>query len=159
MKSILFAIALSFTSHLAADEAHRPVRVYVDMVGDLFHYGHVEFFKQALEHGDELVVGVMSDADVEAYKRKTYLTMEERVKSIQGCRYVSEVLPNCPNPVTEEWITKHNIDLVIHGDDFDEAAQERWYGVPKRMGIFRTVPYTGGVSTTDIIRRIQERAA
>ena len=69
------------------------IRVYVDMVADLFHYGHVEFLKQARALGDYLLVGVHSDDVVAAHKRKPILTMQERVASVAGCRYVDEVLP------------------------------------------------------------------
>ena len=41
-------------------------RVYVDMVADLFHYGHVNFLRQAKSHGDFLLVGVHSDETVES---------------------------------------------------------------------------------------------
>ena len=51
-------------------------RVYVDMVADLFHYGHVNFLRQAKSHGDFLLVGVHSDETVESYKRKLPLTLE-----------------------------------------------------------------------------------
>ena len=34
------------------------VRVYVDMVADLFHYGHVELLRQARALGDYLLVGI-----------------------------------------------------------------------------------------------------
>ena len=44
--------------------------VYVDMVGDLFHYGHVEILRRAKEKGDKLIVGVHSDETVMEYKRK-----------------------------------------------------------------------------------------
>ena len=39
------------------------MRVYAEMVADLFHRGHVEFLKRARALGDYLIVGVMSDED------------------------------------------------------------------------------------------------
>ena len=71
-------------------------RVYADMVADLFHYGHVEFLKKARELGDYLIVGIHADEILEDYKRKPILTMEERIISVAGCRYVDEVLPSAP---------------------------------------------------------------
>jgi hypothetical protein len=32
------------------------------------------------------------------------------------------------------------------------------YGVPRDLGILRLVPYTQGISTSDIIERIRRRA-
>ncbi len=54
------------------------------------------------------------------------------------------------------WIEKYNIHLVVHGDDYPPEYQEEVYKVPMEMGIFRVVPYTGGISTTEIIRRCQQ---
>jgi len=131
-------------------------RVYVDMVADLFHFGHVAFLEQARTYGEELVVGVHSDATVESYKRRPVMTMDERVASVRGCRFVDEVVPDAPLVITREWLELHRIDLVVHGDDFNPALADRLYGVPMAMGIFHTVPYTPGISSTEIIRRIQE---
>ena len=38
-----------------------PSRVYVDMVGDLFHAGHVALLRAVRELGGHLIVGVLSD--------------------------------------------------------------------------------------------------
>ena len=129
-------------------------RVYVDMVADLFHYGHVAFLEKARAMGDRLIVGVHSDETVAGYKRNPIMTMEERMASVRACRFVDEVLPDAPLVIPREWIEAHRIDLVVHGDDFDPETLDRFYGVPIGMGIFRTVAYTPGVSTTDIINRI-----
>ena len=129
------------------------VRVYVDMTADLFHYGHVEFLRQARALGDYLIVGVHADEELVAHKRKPILLMDERVSCIAGCRYVAEVLPNAPWIIDRTWIEKHDIHLVVHGDDYSPEYQEEVYKVPIEMGIFRVVPYTGGISTTEIIRR------
>ena len=97
-------------------------RVYVDMVADLFHYGHVEFLGQARTLGDVLVVGIHSDETVQGYKRSPIMTMEERMRVVSACRFVDEVLPDAPLTVTADWIKRHDIDLVVHGDDLDEET-------------------------------------
>ena len=132
-------------------------RVYADMVADLFHYGHIQFLKKARTLGDYLIVGVNSDDDLIDYKRSPILTMPERVASVAGCRYVDEVIPDAPMIIDRPFIEEHDINLVVHGDDFPREQIEYYYSVPLEMGIFRTVPYTQGISTTDIIRRILER--
>ena len=132
------------------------IRVYADMVADLFHYGHMSFLKQARASGDYLLVGVHADDVVVSYKRRPVLTMEERVASVAGCRYVDEVLPNAPLIVDRAWIEKHNIHLVVHGDDYSEEQLAFVFKVPIEMGIFRTVPYTQGISTSEIIRRCKK---
>ncbi len=97
-------------------------RVYVDMVADLFHYGHVEFLRKARALGDYLLVGIHGDDVVVAYKRRPILTMEERAASVAGCRYVDEVVTDAPLRVTRDWIERHAIDVVVHGDDFSESS-------------------------------------
>ena len=134
-------------------------RVYVDMVADLFHYGHVEFLRKARALGDYLLAGVHPDDVLVTYKRPPILTMEERAASVAGCRYVDEVLPDAPLRVTRDWIERHAIDVVVHGDDFSDEQLGDFYKVPIDMGIFRTVPYTRGISTSEIVRRCQEATA
>lgn len=133
-------------------------RVYADLVGDLFHHGHVEFLRRARELGDELVVGVHSDATVESYKRVPVMTMEERIRVVEACRYVDEVIADAPLTVTADWIGRHRIDLVVHGDDLDDGDTRLMYAAPAAMGILRTVPYTRGISTSQILRRLRQKA-
>ena len=99
------------------------------------------------------MVGVHGDDAVIAHKRKTILNMEERVACVAACRYVDEVLPNAPWITGRDWIEKHNINLVVHGSDYSEEDLNDTHAVPIKMGIFRAVPYTPGISTTEIIRR------
>ncbi len=127
------------------------------MVADLFHYGHMEFLRKARDMGTYLIAGIVSDDVVELSKKKPILTMEERVASVEGCKYVDQVLPNAPWRLDRAWIIQHHIQLVVHGDDYAADQLDDIYNVPKEMGILRTVPYTNGISSTEIIRRILER--
>lgn len=157
---LIFFALLAFTRPSYSDEVTtqvKPIRIYADIVGDLLHAGHIEFFKNARTFGDYLIIGVLSDEDVASYKRVPILTLEERVTVIKACRYVDEVIVAPPLRTTEEWLKEHDIDLVVHGDDFNPELLMDQYGVPITMGIFRSVPYTKGISTTDIINRIKER--
>ena len=132
------------------------MRVYADMTADLFHSGHVEFLKQARALGDYLIVGVMSDDDITKWKRHPILTLEERVAVVAACRYVDEAIPNAPWIIDSDWIAQHHIDLVVHGDDYSSQELDFSHGVPIEMGIFRTIPYTHGISTTEIILRCKK---
>ncbi len=158
-KKIGFFVCLFivFAACVQAEEEKRPVRVYVDIVGDMFHAGHVAFLKNARAFGDYLIVGVLADDTVEEYKREPILTLEERVKVIEACKYVDEVVVAPPLRLTEKMIDELQIDYVVHGDDFNPALLEDQYGVSLKLGIFRTVPYTPGISTTQIIKRIVDR--
>ena len=140
---------------MSADGIHM-IRIYVDMVADLFHYGHVEFLKKARSLGDHLLVGIHSDKSVASYKRSPILTMEERMACIIGCRYVDEVVPDAPLNIDREWIELHRISLVVHGDDWSEEQLKKTHQVPMHMGILRTVPYTQGISTSEIIQRCKQ---
>ena len=156
MKNLTTALLIFSLNSFGQDT--KPCRVYVDMVADLFHYGHVKFLKKAKRLGGpnaQLIVGICSDEDVTDYKRKPILSMKERIKSVKGCKYVDEVLGDAPIRVDKEWIEKYKIDLVVHGDDFSEKKIREYYSVPLEMGIFKTVPYTITISTTEIIKRVQ----
>ncbi len=126
------------------------------MVADLFHYGHVNFLRQARKHGDYLLVGVHADETVMIYKPRPIFSMEERVASVEGCRYVDEVVSNAPLIIERAWIEQHDIDLILHGDDASGEMEEHMYKIPIEMGIYRSVGYTPGISTTDSITRIRE---
>ncbi|NDD58403.1 MAG: cytidyltransferase-like protein [Chlamydiae bacterium] len=140
-----------------ADEVKEKVIVYTDIVGDLFHAGHIEFLKKARGFGDYLIVGVLADDVVEGYKRCPILTLDERVKIVQACKYVDEVIVAPPLRLTKKMIDDMNISFVVHGDDFSKELLEDQYGVSLELGIFKSVPYTPGISTTQIISRIVDR--
>jgi cytidyltransferase-like protein len=125
------------------------------MVADLFHCGHVRFLERARSLGDVLVVGVHSDETVAEYKRWPIMTMEERICVVSACRAVDEVVPHAPLKLTEEFLADHQIDLVVHGDDFDQDALSAAYPVPRALGILRTVSYSPDISTSDIIARVE----
>lgn len=138
------------------ENPHTKIRVYTDMVGDLFHWGHVSFLERARALGTELWVGVHADEDVSDFKRQPIMRYEERVKVIAACRYVDNIVPHAPLFITDDLLDQYEIDIVVHGDDFSPEVLKSVYGVPLRRGMLRTLAYTPGISTTEIIRRLNE---
>lgn len=59
---------------------------------DPVHSGHIEYFKQARQLGDKLIVGLNSDAWLTRKKSKPFMPMTERSKVVSSIRYVDEVI-------------------------------------------------------------------
>jgi ethanolamine-phosphate cytidylyltransferase len=139
--------------------ADATTRVYVDMVGDLFHAGHVSPLREARRYGDWLVVGVLSDDTAASYKRRPIMTLAERIAVIESCRYVDEVIEDAPFRVTEAFLDEHAITTVVHGDDLSREGAEIVYGPAAATGKLAYVPRTGSLSTTQVIQRVLDAAA
>lgn len=56
----------------------RPIRVYMDGCFDMMHYGHCNALRQARALGDQLIVGVVSDAEIIANKGPPVTPLHER---------------------------------------------------------------------------------
>lgn len=154
---IFICLLCVFCSQLLAEEVNSKKIIYTAVVGDMFHAGHVEFFKKARAMGDYLIVGVIANDVAKEYKREPILTLEERVKVIEACKYVDQVIIAPPLRLTEEMIKELQITYLVRGDDFSQELLGDQCGVALKRGILRTVPYTKGISTTDIIHRIVDR--
>ena len=126
--------------------------VYVDMVADLFHVGHVNMLQRASQLGD-VVVGIHDDETVHSYKRTPIIQHDQRVAMVEACRYVNRVIPHAPLHITEDYLDEHGIDLVVHAHAENETKYEDMYRIPIALGKFRRFDYTAGISTTDILRR------
>jgi cytidyltransferase-like protein len=140
--------------------AGRPVRVFTAMVADLFHYGHVNFLREARRLGDHLTVGVVSDRRALSYKRRPVLSCEERRAVVAACRHVDAVL-ELDEDVTDRFMQSHGFDVRAYAVS-SRAEEERYFAtIWSRMdrSYFKKVEYTAGISTTDILARIKARVA
>jgi ethanolamine-phosphate cytidylyltransferase/choline-phosphate cytidylyltransferase len=136
----------------------KTVRVYADVVCDLFHAGHVEFFRRARALADELIVGVVADADVATYKPEPIMSFAERLAVVRACRLVDRVLDEpAPLHCSCAFLDRIGADFACHGDDLAADAIAFWYGDLIPAGRIRTVPYTRGISSREIVRRVAAR--
>jgi cytidyltransferase-like protein len=134
------------------------VWVYAEGVCDLFHAGHVEFFRQARLLGDRLIVGLISDADASTYKPAPILTHAERIAVVRACRHVDRVLDE-PTPLhtTRVFLDSIGANFCCHGDDMDQNELARWYGDLMPSGRLKVVKYTASISSRAIIERVSDR--
>lgn len=59
---------------------------------DPVHSGHVEYLREARALGDELVVGLNSDAWLARKKSKPFMPLSERAAVVSGLRYVDRII-------------------------------------------------------------------
>lgn len=135
----------------------KPVWTYADVVCDLFHAGHVEFFRKARALGDGLIVGVCSDEAVATYKPRPVMTMAERIAVVAACRYVDRVVPDAPLFCTRAHLDKIGADFACHGDDFTQEQLNYWYADLVGTDRLKVVAYTPSISSRQIVERIRER--
>lgn len=152
-------IADKLAGHAKRRRQRRPIRVYMDGCFDLMHYGHANALRQAKALGDELVVGLVPDREIRRCKGPPILNDDERLRLVECVKWVDEVLTGVPYDLTPEFLDelffKHKIDYVIHGDDpclLPDGTDA--YANAKKVGRFKLIKRTEGVSTTDIVGRM-----
>lgn len=104
----------------AGTRAPRPTDriVYVAGAWDMFHAGHIEFLEKARAFGDYLIVGVHNDSLVNKRQGMNLpiLTLQERVLSVLGCKFVDDALIDAPEDVTPDMIAFLRISTVVVRD-------------------------------------------
>lgn len=125
--------------------------VYVAMVGDLLHAGHINILASARELGD-VVVGVITDEAAVRYKRLPFLKYEERVRVVRSVLGVTTVVPQ-KTLSYEENLRIYRPDYVVHGDDWRGGIQADTRRqvieiLAEWGGEIVEIPYTQGISST-----------
>jgi cytidyltransferase-like protein len=91
-------------------------RILVDMSLTSLHHGHIRLLKNASELG-KVIVALCNDEEIFKVKGfKPLLSFEHRKEIALAIRYVEEVI-ECDYLIDGEYLEKHNIDLLVHGDD------------------------------------------
>ena len=139
------------------NDPNNPIRIYSDGVFDCFHFGHARLFEQikkAFKHV-YLIVGVTSDADTINFKGKILMTEKERAECISHCKWVDEIVHDCPWMLTWEFIDKRNIHLVAHDPiPYKYGDIDDLYGEFKVAVRFFATKRTEAIYTTDLIVRV-----
>lgn len=133
--------------------------VYVAMSADIIHPGHLNIIAEAVKYGD-VHVGVLTDRAIASYKRLPYLNYEQRAQIVAALKGVTEVLSQ------DSLDYRPNLkllrpDFVLHGDDWREGVQKQTRAqvletLAEWGGKLIEVPYTQGISSTQLIHAIRD---
>jgi glycerol-3-phosphate cytidylyltransferase len=131
-----------------------PIVGYAPGAYDLFHVGHLNVLRNAREHCDVLIAGVVSDEMLELTKgRRPVVPLEERMEIVRHISFVDQVVAEVVPEKLETWRSVR-FDVIFKGDD--------WRGTPKGDKLERDFasvgvrvhyfPYTVHTSST-LLRR------
>lgn len=127
---------------------------------DLPHSGHVNFLRRCAELGEVTVI-LNTDDFIERYKGKPpVLSYNERLTILSEFASVSAIVPNWGEENCSAVVEKEFPDILAIGSDW---ARKDYY---EQMGFTQDwldqrgisllyIPYTTGISTTEIKRRLQ----
>jgi glycerol-3-phosphate cytidylyltransferase len=134
--------------------------IYTGGTFDLVHSGHVNFLKRCAELGS-VTVSLNTDEFIWEYKkRKPIMSYAEREEVLLGLRSVDRVIPNVGGADSRISIELVGPDLIVIGSDWarkDYYAQmqfsQDWLD-ERKIGLCY-IPYTEGISTTELKRRMK----
>ncbi len=131
--------------------------VYIAFSADVIHGGHLNIIEQSAKLGD-VIVGVLSDEAVATYKRMPMLDYETRARLFANLRGVARVVRQDTLSYADN-LRELRPDYVVHGDDWVSGVQlnvrqEVIDILAEYGGQLVEVPYTVGVSATEIERRL-----
>jgi len=127
------------------------VRIITFGTFDILHYGHIRILERARAMGNELVVGVSSDALNERKKGRCPVYSEfERMAMIRALRCVDDVFLEESLEQKRDYILTHQADMLVMGDDWAGKFDE--FNDICKVHYFERTP---SISTTSIIEVVK----
>ena len=132
--------------------------VYIGMTADILHHGHTNIIAEGRKYG-EVTVGLLTDAAVAGHKRLPLLRWDHRKQMIENIVGVTQVVPQ------DSWdyavnIRRYKPDFMIHGTDWLQGPLAPYRAravaaLAEYGGRLIEVPYTEGISSTEMMQRNQ----
>jgi FAD synthetase len=122
---------------------------------DILHLGHLNYFQQAKEHGDYLIVVIARDVTKLQQQKGTVFSEEERLKLVKSLKIVDEACLGYPDDHFKI-ITEKQPDVICLGYDHD-IEEEKVAGKLKNLGlaaeVLRMKPYKVDTHKSSFIKR------
>lgn len=128
-------------------------KVYVALIADLIHAGHVRLLKEAAGLGD-VTVGLLTSKAVEEMNDRAFLNYEKRHEALNALKYISHIVPQ-DSASYKDNILKLKPDYVVHGDDWQKGVQkylrdEVMTLVHSYGGSLKEIPYSSDISDSNV---------
>lgn len=135
----------------------KKIKVFTSGSFDLFHIGHLNILERSAALGDELIVGVSTDELIQHYKgMPPIIPFEERFRIVSSIKCVTKVVKQVKLTEVAQ-LQREEIDIVTIGDDWENKYLEGLEWMKQQPGKKVVYfPYTPGVSTTGIKKKIIE---
>ena len=122
---------------------------------DLLHAGHLHIIYEASKQADILLLALNTDASVKGYKgpHRPLISLPDRLKMVCALSFVDYATyfdTSDPVPLLEKVCPDVHVNGSEYGSNCIEAAT-----IKRQGGRLHIVPLKPGLSTTDLIERIQ----
>jgi len=91
-------------------------KVYVSLIADILHAGHINILKEATKCGD-IIVGLLTNKACGELNDVPYLSYEKRKEVVENLKFVKEVIPQNSASYKDN-LLKLKPEYVVHGDDW-----------------------------------------
>jgi len=125
--------------------------VFTNGCFDLIHIGHVRYLTEAKKLGDILIIGLNSDSSVSRLKPGRPITPEKERSEVLSALYMVDFITLFSEDTPYELIKEIRPDILVKGADWD-IKDIVGADLVKEV---RNIPFVQGISTTNIIQRIQ----
>lgn len=145
------------SDELAQHKSQNKKIVFTNGCFDLLHVGHIRYLQEAKRLGDILVVGVNSDASVQALKGPTRPVQNESdraeiLAALGSVDYTVIFSEETPATLIERIIP----DILVKGGDWKPEHIVGASFVQAQGGKVMSLQFVDGKSTTNLIEKVQK---
>lgn len=127
--------------------------VFTNGCFDIIHAGHVRYLTEAKKLGDILVIGLNSDSSVSMIKPGRPIIPEQQRAEVLSALSMVDYITLFNEDTPYELIKEIKPDILVKGADWD-TKNIVGSDIVKEV---RTIPFVEGISTTEIIEKIQSK--
>lgn len=129
------------------------MNVYVSMIADLLHAGHIRVLKEAALRGD-VTVGLLTPEAISELNDSAYLKYQQRLEVLQNVSLVKNIIPQQTASYKDNLI-KLRPDFVVHGDDWLTGPSKKYRDEVVALlgewgGRLIEIPYSSDISEKNI---------